>query len=239
MAETIRQFGRIESPPDPRDYSIYWFMPRKIAVPTDTRVWPFNAVSLDQLETPHCVGFGGASFGINLPTETMYTNEDGHKFYYMCKEIDGEPKQENGSTVRSIAKVLKNIGAIEAYAFARDATSIKWWLRNRGPLIVGIMWTDAMMEPDENNILSTDGWFLGGHCLLLNGIIEEENLFVLQNSWGPHWGENGKAYIHVDKFMELFLYGGEALAAVELEDYSKKPKCPLADLWNTIKKLFE
>ncbi len=229
---TERKFGRNQSPHDPRDYNLKWFIPRGEQLPKE-KMWDFPADSLDQGETPHCVGFSMAGFGINLPTYTPYTNKDGHKFYYLCKIEDGEPELENGSTLRSAAKVLQNTGAIEAYAFARDKQTILWWLRNRGPIIMGTLWTDTMMEPGEGNILDTSGHFLGGHAWIANGIREDDYIRG-QNSWGEPWGDNGAFYIHIDDFMELFSYGGEALAAVELEKLQEKHQGFFHKLWESI-----
>lgn len=223
MTEILRKFGRIESPPDPRDFELDDFMPKRFRVGVGKGVkWDFPCTALDQKDTPHCVGFAMAHFGINLPTWTVYTKEDAHRLYYKCKEKDGEPGRENGTTLRSAAKVLQDIGAINAYAFARTVDQIKWWLRNRGPVIVGILWTEDMMRPDEDNVLNTGGFFVGGHGFIINEITEDDLFFGLKNSWGPNWGINGKAYISVKDFTELFMYGGEALAAVELENYRQE-----------------
>ena len=141
-----RPMGRKPSPFDANDYKLTSFMPkgiRKLSL-VDEMMWDFLKHPLDQSQTNHCVGFGGADFGINLPTESDFSEADGHRFYYLCKEVDGEPKNEDGSYVRSIAKVLRNEGRIEAYAFANDMASIKWWLLNKGPLVVGTVWTSAM-----------------------------------------------------------------------------------------------
>ncbi|MGC9424019.1 hypothetical protein [Vibrio sp.] len=238
----IRQFGRIVSPPDPRDFNLKWFIPKEIEPAPKARRWDFPADSLDQGTTPHCVGFAMADFGINLPTFTEYTNKDGHDFYYKCKIVDGDPEGENGTTIRSAAKVLQEIGAIDNYAFAPDVESIKWWLRNKGPLIVGTIWTEEMMEPDENLIVTTGGYTLGGHGYILNEITEDDYLGG-QNSWGPEFGDNGRFYIHADDFSELMFNYGEALAAVELENYRRpKENCWLVaffkTLWEKILKLF-
>jgi len=217
-----RQFGRIPSPIDNRDWDIRCFEPKRVSIaPGQWNEWEFPCVPLDQEESPHCVGFGGAHFGINLPTFTVYTKQDAHDLYYKCKVVDGEPGAENGTTIRSIAKVLQDIGAINNYAFARDIESIKWWLVNKGPLILGVIWTENMMTPDENGLLDIGGFILGGHCVLANGLMPDGRIKIL-NSWGPEWGINGEAYLTEDDFKAIFYYGGEALSAVELENYKIK-----------------
>lgn len=215
--EPIRRFplGRNQSPPDARDYRLADYIMFRVAYPVvKNKAWDFFAAPLDQGQTGHCVGFSGADWGINLPVQDAYTNQDGHAFYYKCKIVDGEPGQENGSNVRSIGKVLQDAHKLETYAFAGSIAEIKYWLINHGPLIVGTNWTDAMFTPDKNNIIHKRGAVAGGHAYILNEL-KDNKYFGIQNSWGE-WGVHGKAYISICDFSKLFRAGGEALAAVEL-----------------------
>jgi hypothetical protein len=209
--------GRIPSKFDPRDYSLKDYMPKglfKLSMVTE-KAWEFPSLPLDQDDTNHCCGYSMANFCINIPVHADYTNDDGHKFYYICKEIDGEPKDEEGSTIRSVAKALKQVDRIGTYAFAPDLASIKWWLLNRSPVIIGTIWTTGMFEPDENNIIYPSGDVVGGHAYLINEW-RKDNYIGIQNSWGTRWGKNGKAYISASNFEKIFRSGGEALTAVEL-----------------------
>lgn len=227
-----RGFGRIKSPYDSRDYNLEWFIPKKgMGKAVTERVWDFPLESLDQEETPHCVGFSMASFGINLPVLTPYTNAAGHKFYYKCKVVDGDPQSEEGSTIRSAAKVLKQEGVIGAYAFAPSVEAIRYWVLNKGPMIIGTIWTEGMMCPDDSGIIEPTGNIVGGHATLINEWRKDDYIRI-QNSWGPDWGIDGSAYIHVEDFKKIFNYDGEAMTAVELEQH-KKP-CAFCDFIKNI-----
>lgn len=206
-------FGRIPSPPDARDYNLRSFMPMG-AAPVGEKIWDYPSEPLNQLETNHCVGFSMAAFGINLPTNTNYTDEDGHNFYYLCKEEEGLPLEENGCYMRSGAKVLKNLGKINTYAFAPDLESILWWLVNKSPLMVGTVWTGEMFEPNPDNIITIGGSTFGHHAYLVNEV--KDGYLGIQNSWGKGWGKNGKAYISIEDFGKLFLQDGEAITTVEI-----------------------
>jgi len=209
--------GRNPSKFDAKDYPLSLFMEKdfyKLKVPPSMK-YDFLSQPLDQGETPHCVGFSGADFGINNPIQDNYTSQDGHDFYYKCKVIDGEPNQENGSSVRSIAKVLKNINRVNAYAFAASVAEIKYWLLTQGPVIMGTIWTNDMFNPDSNNIIHPTGDVAGGHAYLINEITTDL-LYGIQNSWDDSWGINGKAYISEADLTLIFRNGGESVTAVEL-----------------------
>jgi hypothetical protein len=207
--------GRNVSPKDNRDYRLGAFLPMALGDLSGGRAWPFSHKPLDQGATPHCGGFGAADYGINDPVEDSYTDQDGHDFYYKCKIEDLEPGMENGTCVRSVAKVLQNAGRIQNYAFAASVDEITYWLLNNGPIIVGTGWTEGMFTPDEKNIIHPTGGVAGGHCYLLNEKTSD-GFYGIQNSWNSMWGVNGKAYISITDFDTLFRDGGEAITAVEL-----------------------
>ena len=217
MTKVVSQFplGRYPSPFDPRDFNLAAFKPKLTITTVTEREWAFNSLPLNQEATNHCVGFSGADFGINDPIQDNYTDADGHRFYYMCKVFDGDPTGEMGSNIRSIAKTLRQEGRIDAYAFASDMATIKYWLLNRGPLIVGTIWTDAMFNPDANGVIEVGGTVVGGHAYVLNKWTKD-NFIRIQNSWGLNWGINGQGYISAANFEKIFRYGGEAVTAVEL-----------------------
>lgn len=206
--------GRNPSPLDIRDYRLGEFMPPLLKGDlSGERYWSFPSEPLNQDLTNHCVGFAMADFGINLPVQTMFTNQDGHNFYYKCKAVDGDPDGEDGTNLRAAAKVLKKEGRIPSYAFASTTDEITYWLLNKGPMIVGTAWTEDMFVPDENNIIHPTGAVKGGHGYLLN----EKTLhgfYHIQNSWGE-WGVKGGTYISISDFAILLRNNGEAIAAVE------------------------
>jgi len=217
-----RQFGYIQSPFDERDYNLHNFIPCGADLSLeeiDSKKWefPIDHAPLDQKDTQHCLGFSMANFGINYPVHKDYTTADAHDFYYLCKQLEGDPTGENGAFLRSGAEVLKNLKKIDAYAFAPDLASIRWWLLNKGCMMVGSMWMSGMMNPDGNNIVHATGSNMGGHAYLLSEWTKD-NYIGIQNSWGNDWGIRGKAYISASDFEKLFTYYGEAVTAVELED---------------------
>jgi hypothetical protein len=208
--------GRNPSPFDERDYQLKNFLAVKKLVTAGSKAWPFPSEPLNQGETPHCVGFAMANWGINLPIQDNFNNDNGHDFYYRCKVLDNEPNVENGTNVRSAAKVLKQSGLIGTYAFAGSTDEISYWLLNNGPVIVGTIWTEGMFKPDENNVIHPTGTVVGGHGYLINEKTNSD-YYGIQNSWDDSWGIKGKAYISISDFAKMLRNGGEAIATMELE----------------------
>lgn len=184
-------------------------------------VWQDAEPVLDQGQTGHCVGFGGSQWENLPPVDDHKANADGDSLYYDCKVEDGEPGQENGSSVHSLAKVLQTKGRLTAYAWATTTKEMIDWVTTKGPIVIGIDWTNDMFTPDANNYIAPTGGLAGGHCLNVDGYHPDEDAFDLLNSWGSSWAQNGHVKIKASDMQKLLdgldpKYPGEAMAAIEL-----------------------
>lgn len=192
--------------------------PAPVPVPPAPSVavtWADDEPVLDQGQTPHCVGFGGAQWGNTLPVDDKFTNAHGDAIYYECKVIDGEPLAEDGSDVRSLATALRNRKRLSTYAFAATVDEACAWVLQHGPVIIGSDWMDDMFTPDAQGFVYPTGGVAGGHCYLLLGYDGADTLTFL-NSWSGDWGVNGRFKMRKAEFASLWAHQGEALAAVEL-----------------------
>jgi hypothetical protein len=203
---------------DWRAYLVFWRWLKRQDTPKradDTPAWPLN-IQLDQGQTGHCVGFGWSHWVDAEPVAGTYQNADAHALYYECKVIDGEPRAENGSTVRSGALALRQRGRLAAFAFAQSTSDINEWVDANGSVVVGTRWTSDMFNPDANGYIAPTGTVEGGHCYILLDHIDEEDAYLFQNSWGAGWGLNGRFKIKVGDFAGLLADDGEACCAAEL-----------------------
>jgi hypothetical protein len=163
------------------------------------------------------VGFGCAGFvataQAQAPSNPAITNADGIRIYQEAKVYDGQPGQENGSTIRSGGKaLLHDEKVIAAYAFA-TYDQAKTWVQTKGPVVLGIDWYSGMFTPQAGVIYPT-GTLAGGHCILWRGVDMGERC-LLRNSWGAEWGRGGDCYIEGSDLATLLNRGGEALVAVK------------------------
>lgn len=188
-----------------------------VPVPTPDVDWLDPAGALDQGQTGHCVGFGWAQWGNTLPIEDHFLDADGDAIYYECKNIDGEPGQENGSSVRSGAKAMQTRKRLSAYAFAQTLDEARAWVDSHGPVVFGTDWLDGMFNPDAQGFVHPTGAVAGGHCYACVGDVVSEGALLFQNSWGTNWGMPGGRFkmTYADATM-LLGQQGEACAAVEL-----------------------
>ena len=52
------------------------------------------------------------------------------------------------------------------------------------------------------------GKYLGGHAVLLVGYNDDEEYFMVKNSWGPDWGEDGYFRIAYSEMRSRVFFGG-------------------------------
>lgn len=214
--------GRLHRP-DTRDAA---FPMRALlgAAPKVTRkIWQTGPV-LDQGQTPHCVGYAGAQW---LMTQENAWDEhplppgvSGDVLYYRCKVVDGEPKQEDGSSGRSLMQVFQAMGYLQSYHWATSVNDIIDWVATKGPVLCGTPWMNDMFTPDKSGYLHPSGGEAGGHEWLAHGVFPGKRgaaTFEMVNSWNASWGVQGHAFITAADLWKLIKIGGDAVGALRTE----------------------
>jgi hypothetical protein len=215
VVKVVHGLGRVPSEDDPRDYRMADAVREleKVSVPRPVKCWHSDRV-LDQLSTPHCVGFSWAGWGISAPVEDLWTDCMGHSIYRECKVLDGEPGAENGSSVRSGARVMAKRGRIKTYFFADSIDEAADYVARFGPVVLGTIWTEGMNLPSlVSKVIRPTGKVVGGHAYLWLGV--DACYATLRNSWGTRWGRMGEARIRLSDLRAVFADNGEACAATE------------------------
>ena len=207
--------GRLPSPPDKRDYLMADAVRvlDKIGAPRPVKTWHSDRV-LDQKSTQRCVGYSWSAWGISTPVEDAWNNAMGDSIYAACKIIDREPGAENGSTVRSGAKVMQARKKLATYYFARSIDEAADYVARYGPVVLGTEWYTGMYTPNAAGIMRPTGKLSGGHAYLWIGV--DKTYATIRNSWSEKWGKGGDARILLTDLKRLFEAGGEACSASEL-----------------------
>lgn len=207
-------FGWELSPPDKRDHKMASAMLQLEQLGRPNRLWHSDRV-LNQQRTNHCVGFAFTAFGISTPVEDPWDDSMGHDIYRACKVLDGDPEGENGTSMRSGARVLLTRKRIASYYFAASIDEAADYVSRYGPVLLGIPWLANMSKPVTSRaIIRATGRRLGGHGILWYGV--EDSWGILRQSWGSGWGDHGDCRISLNDLKKLYRMGGEVVAASEL-----------------------
>jgi C1A family cysteine protease len=98
----------------------------------------------------------------------------------------------------AVADSLKEEGMknrITAYYTCKSEAEVKTALMNHGPVVIAIDWYNDMKV--VNGVLTTKyDKKVGGHCMVIYGWNEKG--WLVQNSWGKTWGNQGTCIIPYD-----------------------------------------
>jgi len=125
------------------------------------------------------------------------------KLYGLCEEKLWTYSIEN-LFIKPSYEAYKNAKKnylIEAFNIPKELKVIKYWLLKNEPIAIAIgifsnflnfnvSRTGFVNIPDFNN-----DKFLGGHAVVICGFDDNKELFILRNSWGNYWGDNGYFYL--------------------------------------------
>ena len=132
------------------------------------------------------------------------------------------PPEDTGSDGLSVAKVLFSRGWVSGYTHATTLDAVLTALQTR-PVITGTAWYEGMYDVEADGRIRPTGEELGGHEYVLDEVDIENQRVWMQNSWGPHWGVNGRAYITFEDYTVLLKYYGDATVFVPLTEPTPTP----------------
>lgn len=76
-----------------------------------------------------------------------------------------------------------------------NALDIKANIFQRGPLLIVIPVTDGFWEPNKEGMVSLENIIRGYHAVVLVGYDDSKNAYLLRNSWGTEWGQQGYCWL--------------------------------------------
>jgi hypothetical protein len=188
--------------------------PQQITKPR-SYTWRLD-LRLNQGNTPRCVGFGWthelAARPVVVPNLTA---EIADSFYHQFQLNDEWPGEDyEGTSVLAGAKTLTALGWFTEYRWAYNVEDLALSIGYHGPAVLGVDWHSDMFEPDANGFVHATGAIEGGHCVIANGVSLKGQYFLITNSWGADWGNNGTAKLSFEDATMLLNNQGEACIPV-------------------------
>lgn len=170
-----------------------------------------------------------------LPIGTILDQETAIQIYSAATSIDDWPGQwpptDTGSSGLAVAKVTRSRGLISGYVHtftvedALRAASV-------GPLLLGTHWYSSFDEPDQASGLigiDRDAFVRGGHEVVIDEVLVEEELVGITNSWGPWWGAHGRCYLSWEDLDRLLAEDGDVIVPVPLSQPAPVPDPTVPD----------
>lgn len=187
-----------------------------------TKRWtiPDGEPVLDQGNEGACVGFGVTNeLRFNpVPIPNLDATFARERIYWEAQKIDpwpggaypgASPQYEGTATLAGI-KVAAKLGYYSEYRWAFGEPDAALAVSYLGPVVIGVNWYQGMYRPDRSGYLRPTGSLVGGHCLLVIGINVRYGYYVLYNSWGRDWGNQGTAKIRRTDLARLLTENGDA-----------------------------
>ena len=89
---------------------------------------------------------------------------------------------------------------IAAYNLPTTRESMRHSLQLGQPFVIGILLFDSFMRvhvsQTGNAVMpSQEDKILGGHAVVCVGYDDDRHAWIMRNSWGEHWGDNGHFYL--------------------------------------------
>lgn len=259
-----RKYGALQSPRDLRDYRAN--IPYKnIALPSEFNL--STTTIKDQGSVNSCVAhalssmlenklhnnystgwiYGYRPFGY-YQGEGMYPRE-ALKTLQKMGVVKNDDFPYNIEMVEAKTKVDENLTLLEAqaddykitaYAKLNSINEIKSWLYTKNTPVPVSIATDNLTIDDNNIIQIPSKYPNSGHMMLIIGW--NETGFIVQNSWGSSWGNNGTAILPYE--YEIKEAWGVTMTDYQANNDVKKPvfniiRTIIMALYNFIKSIFE
>lgn len=212
-----RSFGFVPQPKDERDHVFHWSVPKKQLPPSvDLRsVMPkvYDQGSLGSCTAHAIAALVEVKSKIKMPSRLfLYFNE---------RVMIDTVLEDSGAMLRDGLKSVNKQGICEeaicpyliskftdkpleiAYQNAIEHTAtqytaipqtengLKTALVAGLPIAFGFMVKESLMNVAEDGIYKPKGKVLGGHAVAIVGYNDATKTFIVRNSWGKKWGNNG------------------------------------------------
>ena len=185
------------------------------------RVKKFYDPLLNQRHWSACGGFGFAAMLEHEPGIRSLGDEWALEFYFRTQDNDQWPGSERpgsnpisyGTSIAAILQTAKQEGLITEACRAYTVDEVIRGIDYYGSAVLGLEWTDGMMEPRADGLSVPSGEVVGGHCTAATFVSLHQRLIGGPNSWS-NWNTryNGYWRMDLDDFAEVLRNGECAFA---------------------------
>jgi hypothetical protein len=177
-----------------------------------SRVWDCPIV-LDQVAEGACTGFAVAHEAAADPVRVPGITADvARRIYLRARQLDDWPGEDyEGSSVLAAMKAAQERDWYQEYRWAFSEGDLALAVSTIGPAVLGINWYSGMSQPTpRSGWITPTGKLVGGHAICCVGYQARIGAYILHNSWGPSWGQNGRCLIRTRHLASLLSDQGEA-----------------------------
>jgi hypothetical protein len=172
----------------------------------------------------NCASFGLLNAEPYARSGRVYTIDDALRGYARTTAIDERavpgiwPPTDTGSTGQHAMKVLRELRLIQAYRWAFRMRTVLSYLAH-GPVAAGTVWYDSMFTPVDRDGLphleiTPNAEVAGGHEWIIDGNDPAHQRVRMANSWGPRWGQLGRAWVAYGTLERLLSERGDVVVPV-------------------------
>ncbi len=172
--------------------------------------------SIGVMETQERIASGNANYNISLSPQNLFAcggggcetgwMPDDAADFLQSKGVVDEACQPylSGATGQDLAcsasckdaakRTYKIASFSKPTAYFKNLDALRAALQ-KGPLVTTLSVYEDFMSYSSGVYKHTTGKFLGGHAISIVGYDDTTQSFIIRNSWGPEWGEQGFAHV--------------------------------------------
>jgi len=142
--------------------------------------------------------------GGNVSTDSASTLDNGIQALEnngICPETDWDYSNNFATKPSDNAyRISKTrlVNSNNVQSISNDMDSMKKALRQGYPFVVGVILYPSFFNTDSTGVVpmpSQNDNPIGGHAVVCVGFDDHKQRWIMRNSWGPNWGDNGYFYL--------------------------------------------
>ncbi len=203
--------NNVTSPKDQKSCGSCWAFAMTGGVESYVLLTQKKSISLSEQALLDCSGVGscnGGTLNADFLQNTGLPSED--EFPYLGRDLTLIGRLAWCRPHSDWRRHTYKVGGWGTIASGID--SIKASLVNYGPLPTAMMVYEDFMHYKAGIYSFTTGKKMGGHAVLLVGYNDAEQYFIVKNSWGTEWGENGFFRIAYSEVGNVVQFGFDTIA---------------------------